>query len=412
MIKYLTKAILQSSLLLIFSVAANAQTQIIINEFSQGDAGDHDWIELVVTEDSADIRGVYFTSTSKSPDYSTKSIQLSTTLGAFTSVKKGFIIVIYKALNKDTNLPADDADSTTNSGILIPSNNATYLEGSPVWPGFKNVDGDNIGLLTSGGVGIHAVSYGNNALRSSLFGPGTWGQIIIPPMVGSGKSAHYVEGTDGQAGNSANWVDGTAGAATPGALNGGNNNALPVELVSFSAILKENAVQINWMTATEVNNYGFNVERKRESENWNILDFIEGHGNSNSPKEYSFLDNDIDAAGIYYYRLKQIDNDGSYEFSQIIEVDFNSPVSFELKQNYPNPFNPSTTITFTLPVNGNVSLSVYNMLGEEIQILQNGFLEAGIYSYNFNAEELPSGVYIYRLQTTSFAANNKMILLK
>ena len=190
------------------------------------------------------------------------------------------------------------------------------------------------------------------------------------------------------------------------------SDPLPVELASFSAILKDNAVQLNWMTATEVNNYGFNVERKRESENWNTLGFVEGHGNTNSPKEYSFLDNDIVAAGIYYYRLKQIDNDGSYEFSQIIEIDFNSPISFELKQNYPNPFNPSTTITFTLPANEIVSLSVYNMLGEEIQILQNGFLQAGIYSYNFNAEELPSGVYIYNLSYNNKTQTKKMLLLK
>jgi len=190
------------------------------------------------------------------------------------------------------------------------------------------------------------------------------------------------------------------------------SDALPVELASFSAILKDNAVQLNWMTATEVNNYGFNVERKRESENWNTLGFVEGHGNTNSPKKYSFLDNDIVAAGIYYYRLKQIDNDGSYEFSQIIEIDFNSPISFELKQNYPNPFNPSTTITFTLPANEIVSLSVYNMLGEEIQILQNGFLQAGIYSYNFNAEELPSGVYIYNLSYNNKTQTKKMLLLK
>ena len=322
--------------------------------------------------------------------------------------------MIYKALNKDTNLPADDLDSTTNSRIIIPDDDPTYInQGSSVgWPSFKNNLGDNIGLLTDGVVGIHAVSYGNAATISSLFGPGTWGQIIIPSMISSGRSAHYNEGTDGQAGNSANWVDGTAAAATPGALNGGNNNALPVELTSFSAILKKNQVHLNWMTATEVNNYGFDIERKKENEDWKMLGFVEGHGNSNSPKEYSFLNNDIVAAGIYYYRLKQIDNDGSYEFSQIIEVDFNSPVSFELKQNYPNPFNPSTTITFTLPVNGNVSLSVYNMLGEEIQILQNGFLQAGIYSYNFNAEELPSGVYIYNLSNNNKTQIKKMLLLK
>jgi hypothetical protein len=412
-IKCLIKPMIIFLLLIIVSATTNAQTQIIINEFSQGSTSDQDWIELVVTEDGADIRGVYFTTTTSpnAPDYSTKSIQLSKTLGAFASVKKGFIIVIYKATNKDPNLPGNDLDSTTNSRIVIPHDDPTYIESSPVWPSFKGA-GDNIGLLTDGGVGIHAVSYGNATATSSLFGPGTWGQIIIPSDVSTGQSAHYVEGTEGQAGNSANWTVGTAGTATPGSLNGGNNNALPVELISFSAILKENVVQLNWRTVTEVNNYGFNVERKRESENWNTMGFVEGHGNSNSPKEYRFLDNDIAASGKYLYRLKQIDNDGSYDYSQIIEVDLNSPVSFELKQNYPNPFNPSTTIAFTLTENEIVNLIVYNMLGEEIQILQNGFLEAGIYSYTFNAEELPSGVYIYKLSSNNKTQTMKMLLLK
>ena len=191
------------------------------------------------------------------------------------------------------------------------------------------------------------------------------------------------------------------------------DSELPVELSLFVAkLLPGGKIRLDWRTETEVNNYGFNVEREREEENWNTLKFVEGHGNSNSPKEYSFLDNDITAAGKYTYRLKQIDNDGTFEYSKIIEIDVDAPLEFELSQNYPNPFNPSTTITFTLPVNEIVSLSVYNMLGEEIHILQNGFLEAGMYSYNYDAEGIPSGVYFYKLETPTKILHRKMLLIK
>ena len=203
----------------------------------------------------------------------------------------------------------------------------------------------------------------------------------------------------------------------------GQNGSLPVELSSFSAIIVNEGIKLNWRTETEVNNYGFEVERTTSFPSpyqgvggeagggWEAIGFVEGNGNSNSPKDYSFIDDEI-ISGKYAYRLKQIDNDGTFEYSKIIEIDIDAPLEFELSQNYPNPFNPSTTVTFSLPVNEIVSLSVYNMLGEEIQILQNGFLEAGMYSYNFNAEGLPSGVYFYKLETSTKILYRKMLLIK
>jgi len=191
-----------------------------------------------------------------------------------------------------------------------------------------------------------------------------------------------------------------------------NNNSLPVELTSFSAILTDKAVLLNWITATEVNNYGFDVERMRDGEDWKALGFVEGNGNSNSPKEYSFVDNTVSNAGTYYYRLKQIDNDGTYEFSKAIEVNFGSPINFELNQNYPNPFNPTTTISFTLPQSGNVTLKVFNSIGEEVVTLTDGYIDAGVYTFNFNADGLPSGMYIYQLNTPEKTQVRKMILMK
>ncbi|MGB5850337.1 MAG: T9SS type A sorting domain-containing protein [Ignavibacteriaceae bacterium] len=187
---------------------------------------------------------------------------------------------------------------------------------------------------------------------------------------------------------------------------------LPVELVSFSARINDTEIILNWLTATEVNNYGFEIQRSVQTDKWEVLGFVEGHGNSNSPKEYSFTDAEVNSSGIYYYRLKQIDNDGSYEFSKTIEVNFGSPISFELSQNYPNPFNPSTTISFNLPKSGVVTLKVYNLMGEEITTLAEGFREAGIHSFNFNAEGYPSGMYLYSLGTNGFTETKKMLLVK
>ena len=186
---------------------------------------------------------------------------------------------------------------------------------------------------------------------------------------------------------------------------------LPVELSSFSVVVLDNGVKLNWRTETEVNNYGFEILRQAQDDTWQVLGFVEGYGNSNSPKNYSFIDKNV-SSGKISYRLKQIDTDGQFEYSKIIEVDFGSPIKFELSQNYPNPFNPSTTIRFTLPQAGNVKLTVYNLLGEEVAQLVNEFKEAGVHTINFNASGLNSGVYIYKLEANGLVQTRKMTLLK
>jgi len=204
------------------------------------------------------------------------------------------------------------------------------------------------------------------------------------------------------------------GVSTLGQFTIGSSGSspLPVELVSFIGKVKDQKVYLKWSTATEVNNYGFDVQRSNKTGKWDLLGFVEGHGNSNSLKEYSYLDAEVNSAGIYYYRLKQIDNDGSYEFSKTIEVNFNVPTSFELSQNYPNPFNPSTTISFNLPESGKVILKIYNIMGEEIKTLADGYREAGIYTIKFKAEGHPSGMYLYRLSANGFTETKKMLFMK
>jgi hypothetical protein len=189
---------------------------------------------------------------------------------------------------------------------------------------------------------------------------------------------------------------------------------LPVELSSFSAIILDNIVELNWRTETEVSNYGFEVQCSEfgvQSSEWQALGFVDGHGNSNSPKEYSFTDDKV-TGGKYSYRLKQIDTDGKFEYSKVIQVDLGSPGKFELSQNYPNPFNPVTTIRFSLPQSGNVKLTVYNILGEQVAELVNGFKEAGVHTINFNAENLNSGLYIYKIEANGFVQSRKMTLVK
>ncbi|MFH1195054.1 MAG: T9SS type A sorting domain-containing protein [bacterium] len=192
-----------------------------------------------------------------------------------------------------------------------------------------------------------------------------------------------------------------------------NGSPLPVELTSFTASVIDEGVKLNWETATEVDNYGFEVERSILGNNeWQTLGFIEGAGVSNSPKQYSFKDENV-AVGSYAYRLKQIDLDGAYTYSDQIEVNLETlPTELALEQNYPNPFNPATTIKFALPQSSNVSLVVYNMLGERVAVLENGMLEAGIYERNFDASSFTSGIYVYVLKMDNTQISKKMLLVK
>jgi photosystem II stability/assembly factor-like uncharacterized protein len=190
------------------------------------------------------------------------------------------------------------------------------------------------------------------------------------------------------------------------------DGALPVELTSFSASVNSGVIMLKWITATEIKNYGFEIERTlAHSTEWEKIGFVQGNGNSNSPKEYSFADNSA-TSGKYAYRLKQIDNDGTYEYSNEIKVDLGIPAEFSLQQNYPNPFNPETIISYQIPVSGKVSLRVFDMLGREVATIVNEVQEAGIYDVSFNGKAFASGAYFYRFQSGDFVKINKMILMK
>jgi hypothetical protein len=193
-------------------------------------------------------------------------------------------------------------------------------------------------------------------------------------------------------------------------------SSVPVELTSFSATAQTGKIILNWITATETNNLGFEIERAAISaspvQEWEKIGFIEGHGTTTEPKQYSFIDdlNTVVSTSLAY-RLKQIDLDGSFEYSDVVEVEV-APSKFELSQNYPNPFNPTTTIGFSLPQSSQLKITVYNIIGQQVVTLADGIYESGYHKITFDASNLPSGAYIYKIESDAFIQVKKMLLLK
>ncbi len=191
---------------------------------------------------------------------------------------------------------------------------------------------------------------------------------------------------------------------------------LPVELTLFSVQVDNWNVILNWQTATEIDNYGFEVERAIENgqltiDNWVKIGLVQGQGNSNSYKTYSYTDKNLQS-GKYLYRLKMIDTDGSFEYSNEVEVEVTPPTEFALYQNYPNPFNPTTKIRFTIPSSGKVTIKIFNILGEELAILFNDIVDPGKFEIDFNTSNFESGLYLYRLVWNESFITKKMLLVK
>ncbi len=195
--------------------------------------------------------------------------------------------------------------------------------------------------------------------------------------------------------------------------------ALPVELTSFTVIARSGKVELAWATATEINNYGFEVERKSVNSDqltvnsWEKIGFIEGHGSTNAPQDYSFTDAAA-RVGKYSYRLKQIDRDGKFQHHQAVEITLGiTPNTVWLDNNYPNPFNPSTKISFVLGTTGNASLKVFDLLGKEVVTLADGVFNSGeLQSFTFDASKYSSGIYYYQLKSGAQTEIKKMLLLK
>lgn len=195
------------------------------------------------------------------------------------------------------------------------------------------------------------------------------------------------------------------------------NEIVPVELVSFTVKLEDDRVILTWETATELNNAGFDIERKLDKGEWTKIGYVKGFGTSSIRRNYTFEDNEMSEQGKYYYRLKQQDFDGTYKYYRSKPIDFRKEWKYELLQNYPNPFNPETSIRVSLPLTSFLTVRVYNLLGQEIQELFSGYLERGLHEFKFNAEQYISGIYLYKVEAkgedgSAFTETRKMTLLK
>jgi hypothetical protein len=203
------------------------------------------------------------------------------------------------------------------------------------------------------------------------------------------------------------------------------NNPLPVQMIYFRAFPFLNSVVLQWGTATETNNYGYDVERTQTPADstipWAVLGFVPGNGNSNSEKHYVFKDTTAIKNNVYYYRLKQIDFDGTPHFTDTLMVEYYytsvedenpQPGTFYLSRNYPNPFNPSTNITFSLPTSSDAVISIFNSLGQPVKSYSLYNAAAGEHTLKVDLNNLAGGVYLYRLTYNGLSLVRKMLLLK
>ena len=192
------------------------------------------------------------------------------------------------------------------------------------------------------------------------------------------------------------------------------NGASPVELASFTANTSMGKITLSWRTATEINNRGFEIQRKADDNNWIVLAFKNGNGTTTNANNYSYTDNISGLnANKLSYRLRQVDFNGQSQYSPVVLVDNIIPENYNVSQNFPNPFNPSTIIKYQIPQNSFVSLKVYNSLGQEAATLINGMVNAGSYEVQLNASDLSSGVYYYVIKAgENFVQTKKMILIK
>ncbi len=198
-------------------------------------------------------------------------------------------------------------------------------------------------------------------------------------------------------------------------------SSVPVELVSFTAVVFRNRVTLEWVTASETNNFGFEVERRTGEEAWGKIGFVEGHGTTTVPNRYRFVDRALRPGG-YEYRLKQIDTDGTFEYSGVLTAVVGLPERFALHPNFPNPFNPETEIRYEIPAGPGTRrrtvLQIYNLLGQLVRTLVDRTEPAGFYAVKWDGRDefgrqVPSGVYIYRLRSgNEFSATRKMTLVR
>lgn len=405
--------ILTNNIMYTTTGSASSSPSVVVNKYFNATNQTTEWVELLVIEDNLDMRGMQVRDFSSAGN--TQSPVTFSNNSLWSSIPKGTFVVL---LGKG-NTQAQDSD-ITDKKLIISDTSSRYFSGSA--SGFDIAGtADAVEVLTSGSTHIHSLSHGSK--------PGNIGSLPSPTANSTGalSSNNVVQfinvsaisdfGLDSKTGKSAT---ATQAAANDASEQDFISSGLPVELTSFSAVSSGITVRLDWATATEVENYGFEIERRPTMindqlsiNNWTKVGFVQGAGTSTRPREYQFTDRGL-SSGRYLYRLKQIDRDGNFKYSGSVETVVGlMPASFSLGQNFPNPFNPQTAFEFTVPVTGFATLKLYNLLGEEVETLVNEKVEAGsIHRLNFNASALASGLYFYTLRSGSFSETKKMVVVK
>jgi hypothetical protein len=334
--------------------------------------------------------------------------------------------------------PGSNSFIGTNHTKLIQSFTNGLIVNHPT-PGLANSfsvwGNSNDRIMAGGSILLYSINGGNNWTNVNAIGSGT-----ISGITGAGSQWFYIRGSSiyYSSNNGSNWnsVHSSSGSYSDISLSpfglylwaahfGGISRysfdePLPVELSSFISTVSGSNVILNWSTSREINNSGFDVER-RDTRNetqdvWKKVGFVTGNGNTIENSNYQFTDRGL-SQGKYIYRLKQIDFNGNFTYHNLAnEVIVGSPEKFSLSQNYPNPFNPSTKINYDLPFDAKVTLKVFDMTGREVVTLVNEFKSSGYYTVDFNASNLSTGVYLYRISADangkSFTSEKRMVLVK
>ncbi|MFQ5569712.1 MAG: T9SS type A sorting domain-containing protein [Rhodothermales bacterium] len=373
-----------------------------INEMSQGSDGRKEWVELVVRTDGVDLRGWEL---GDNNDGSFTPLVTFTSDAAWSSVAEGTIIVIYNGGDVDATLVSAGAPDTDFSDrvVLIPHDNTAYFTDAPGgWSSgaFTNTDSDDAAALrNASGTMIHDMAVTHPS--ATVGAPG------------SGKVKYFILDDPADLNSDANWTEATASSGTPGTINPGQTGTLlPVELVSFVAMLDGEAVYLRWATASETHNAGFEVERKRGDGNWESVAFVEGHGTTLEPQTYTCRVGGLEP-GRHVFRLKQVDFDGTFDVSPEVEVAVGVPGAYHWSASYPNPFYSETAFSLGVARAQRVRVAVYNLLGQRVVLLHDGVLPAETARpFVFDAGDLPSGVYLIHVQGEHFAAGRPVTLLK
>jgi len=324
--------------------------------------------------------------------------------------------VIAADLDSDGDIDVATANFGGNNVSVLINNGGGFNDTEFYLVDTKPVDMCAADMDGDGDLDLTTVNYANatvSLLKNN--GNGTFG---AKTEYSSGPNATSVTAADTDGDGLMDLVLGSNGTFNSFYIVKGSTAVLPVEMASFNGSPQWRNAVLRWNTATEVKNYGFEIERKtRVNElskkmQWSTLGFVPGNGTSNTPREYSYMDKNL-SMGTYIYRLKQIDNDGKFSYSREIELSVStSPELFILEQNYPNPFNPSTTIGYQIPQNGMTTLAVYDEAGRQVAVLVNEVKEAGYYTVVFDGKNIASGAYFARLQFDGKMKTKKLVLMK